>query len=110
VAPLTVPSKCERPRPVSVKMVSNIQETKEINVKEYQDVEYVRNIVGWEKHTTIPKLRLTLFRIVYNTGTGTTSTTTITATTHVDSDEKDEGRPTGFWLCILTYSMVQSPS
>jgi hypothetical protein len=36
VAPLKVTSKYGRPRPVSMKMVLNIQEIKEINVKEHQ--------------------------------------------------------------------------
>ena len=70
-------------------MVLNIQETKEMNVKEHQGVEYIRNIGSWEKDTTIRKL--TLFRIDYNTGTGTTSTTTTTITTAADDDNNDEG-------------------
>jgi phenolic acid decarboxylase len=91
VALLTGPSKYERPSPVSVKMVLNIQETKEMYVKEHQGVEYIRNIGRWEKDTTIPKLRLKLFRIAYNTGTGTTTN---------DDDDNDEDRPTGFRLGI----------
>ena len=74
-------------------MVLNILETKEINVKKHQWVEYVRNIGSCEKDTTIPKLRLTIFINAYDTGT--TGTTTIT-TTHGDGDDKDEIRPTGF--------------
>jgi hypothetical protein len=45
-----IPSQYERPSPVSVKMVLNIQETKGMNIKEHQGVEYIRNIGKWEKN------------------------------------------------------------
>jgi hypothetical protein len=44
-----VAPKYELPSPVSVKMGLNIQETKEMKVKEHQSVEYIRNIDSWEK-------------------------------------------------------------
>jgi hypothetical protein len=82
VAPLTVPIKYEISSPVSVKIGFNIQETKEMNVKEHQWVEYIRNISSCEKDTTTRKLRLILFRIANNTGT-------CTGTTIID-DDNDE--------------------